>query len=275
MRAKLLAAAASVALGISGGAAQATPFDWSGIYFGVHGGMESGDATGSAGISGLFTACVFVCLVEDDPYAVDAQETYRAQGAFGGAQIGADFVNNSFLLGVVGDFSWSGMSGDGTLAGITIFDKYDLWTADIATDVKWTSTIRARAGMIGNQNTLAYVTGGLAIANVDSTLGYTFFPGSSLELGESTVNNTTRYGWTVGAGLEHPLTENVTIGLEYLYTDLGSWNIYEWSGDLGGIACPFGCYGVESTDTEISAENSLSYHAIKVMLNVKFGGGRS
>ncbi|MGC9959450.1 outer membrane protein, partial [Roseiarcus sp.] len=34
--------------------------------------------------------------------------------------------------------------------------------------------------------------------------------------------SSTRVGWTIGAGVEYALTNNITIGAEYLYADLGS-----------------------------------------------------
>ncbi len=34
-----------------------------------------------------------------------------------------------------------------------------------------------------------------------------------------------RVGWTIGAGVEYAVTNNVTIGGEYLYADLGSTHI--------------------------------------------------
>jgi len=37
--------------------------------------------------------------------------------------------------------------------------------------------------------------------------------------------NSTRVGWTIGAGVEYALTNTWTIGGEYLYADLGSKTI--------------------------------------------------
>ena len=37
--------------------------------------------------------------------------------------------------------------------------------------------------------------------------------------------SSTRVGWTIGAGVEYALTNNITIGAEYLYADLGSTKI--------------------------------------------------
>ena len=36
--------------------------------------------------------------------------------------------------------------------------------------------------------------------------------------------SSTRVGWTIGAGAEYAVTNNITIKGEYLYADLGSQN---------------------------------------------------
>ena len=64
-----------------------------------------------------------------------------------------------------------------------------------------------------------YGTGGVAYGGGSSHFSVfdnnngIFFSGSP---------SSTRVGWTVGAGVEYALTNNITIGAEYLYADLGS-----------------------------------------------------
>jgi hypothetical protein len=61
--------------------------------------------------------------------------------------------------------------------------------------------------------------------------------------------------------------------MEYLYTDLGSWNVFSQSGSSGNISCGFlGCNGVES-NWDIAAKNELQIHSWRAALNIRLGGG--
>ncbi|EFG9153021.1 porin family protein, partial [Escherichia coli] len=71
---------------------------------------------------------------------------------------------------------------------------------------------RLRAGYAFDRF-LPYVAGGVAFADMDHTLvgpleAYRF--------------SDTYTGWTIGAGLEYALTDNVILRSEYRYTDFGS-----------------------------------------------------
>ena len=48
-------------------------------------------------------------------------------------------------------------------------------------------------------------------------------------------SDSTNWGWVAGAGVEYGIS-NVSLGLEYLYVDLGS---AEWNGDRNGPIADF------------------------------------
>jgi outer membrane immunogenic protein len=64
-------------------------------------------------------------------------------------------------------------------------------------------------------NWLPYVTGGLAVGEVEGWDSLTPASGSAF-----------RAGWTVGAGIEFAFTQNWTARVEYLYMDLGSAQLF-------------------------------------------------
>ena len=145
-------------------------FSWEGLYAGVHGGYGWGQA--------------------DTTFVPDI----NVDGAFGGAQIGYNWMLSELLVGIEGDISWSGI--DGTAAAPAASHEID-----------WFGTIRARVGMPMGR-TLPYVTGGVAFAEASRTAGGV----------TSSANHT---GYVVGAGIEQALTDQVSAKLEYQFLDFG------------------------------------------------------
>lgn len=111
-------------------------------------------------------------------------------GFDGGAYIGANFQWNQFVLGVEADALASG--ADGSSGGISA-------------EQDWSASLRARAGIALDQF-LLYGTGGVAV--------------SGAEVSDATSSDSnTHWGWTLGAGAEALLRDNVTARVEYRYTD--------------------------------------------------------
>ena len=71
-------------------------------------------------------------------------------------------------------------------------------------------------GVAATGDALIYATGGLAVANVEVSIDNLGFDGDNYS------DSDTLTGWTAGAGVEYRLTENVSVGAEYLYVDLGT-----------------------------------------------------
>jgi outer membrane immunogenic protein len=67
---------------------------------------------------------------------------------------------------------------------------------------------------------MPYVTGGLAVGNVEASEG-------------GTSDSTTAVGWTAGAGIETAITDNIVGRVEYRYTDLGSDTLALGTGPTG------------------------------------------
>ncbi len=117
-------------------------------------------------------------------------ESADVEGVEGGGYIGANYQWNQVVLGVEADALISGADGD--LPGVSV-------------DQDWSASLRARAGMALDQF-LLYGTGGVAATGV--------------EVADATSSDdNTLWGWTVGAGAEALLRENVTARVEYRFTD--------------------------------------------------------
>ena len=146
-------------------------YDWTGFYVGGHVGYGWAE--------------------KDWRDAFGLNLSNRASGFLGGGQVGFNYQINQFVLGVEGDFSWSGINGStstGPLVGAPLGNGFN-------TDVNWVSTLTGRAGLAFDR-WLVYGKGGVAWANDSfSTNRYTL---------PATVGvKETRIGWTVGAGVEY------------------------------------------------------------------------
>lgn len=117
-----------------------------------------------------------------------------ADGAKLGGFAGYNFdLGNQIILGAEADLNWDNLNGSGSVYGVK---------------QQWDATARVRAGYSFGR-VMAYGTGGAAAsgARVDSPLN---------------SDSATHWGWTVGAGVEAAVTNNVTARLEYQYADYGS-----------------------------------------------------
>ena len=158
-------------------------FDWSGPYVGVFGAAVAVDGTfdGVCSCGGAYT---------------DLE--HSGIGYAGGILGGWNYQIDSFVMGIEGDWAFGGevASNDDPL---------------VLTDLSFNNiaTLRARAG-VALDNTLLYVTGGLAAVDMEFGAVIT-----------SNVNDSTwAYGWTVGGGLEHAFTPNFSGRIEYLYVGM-------------------------------------------------------
>ncbi len=104
--------------------------------------------------------------------------------------------------------------------------------------VDWFGTVRGRVGYLVNDDFLPFVTAGLAYGKVRNKAKYEFndysyshdatnaFDDANYGLpvtNSGSIGGTdTEYGWTVGAGFDYRIKENIIANVTYLYVDLGS-----------------------------------------------------
>jgi outer membrane immunogenic protein len=129
--------------------------------------------------------------------------------------VGNSFDTNGGLVGGTLGYNWQvgqavlGLEGDGDWANIKGSTSSSFGT--IQTQSNWLSTVRGRLGYAGDR-WMPYATAGAAFGDIKASL-----PGF-------TGTDTTRAGWTAGAGVEFAISGPWTAKLEYLYVDLGNAN---------------------------------------------------
>ena len=186
-------------------ASAAAKYDWTGTYLGGHLGYAWGSSnwTTSAGISGSFGLAQGI-------------DTFDEAGSFfEGLQVGYSYLlPNRFLIGVEADASFPSFQN---LAGISIGGISTFASAfgreSYSETVLSSGSVRGRIGYAPG-NLLFYATGGFAWTHNQQAL-------TQLTSGTRESPQLSRFGWTVGAGVEVPVVPHWTAGLEYRFTDYG------------------------------------------------------
>lgn len=198
----------------------ADTFSWTGGYIGVN--------AGYAGGKNKFNA-----------YDFDISAKDNASGFIGGAQAGYNWQFDQTIIGIETDIQGAGLKSD---AGIRL-DGLDL---NAKAKINWFGTTRVRLGYTPVERFMVYATGGIAYGQIKAAASASLTSVGTADFSQSK----TKVGYTVGAGAEYAVTNNVTLKTEYLYTDLGKLKL--------------------SYDGERFGEVKAPFHTVRVGVNYKF-----
>jgi outer membrane immunogenic protein len=100
-------------------------------------------------------------------------------------------------------------------------------TSDVEWKFSWFDTFRGRVGALIDPTTLIYLTGGAAVGHFEfaqTTTAVVAATGGPVLASASVgfTERTTRWGGTVGAGVEKKFTPNWSAKAEFLYLDFGT-----------------------------------------------------
>jgi outer membrane immunogenic protein len=211
-------------------------FNWSGLYIGGHVGYGWGHTDWNNitdGIAFVFTG---------------ASVSQRPRGVIGGGHIGYNVQSGAWVFGLEGSYSVTSIkktefdvdippSGNGDTFESRIRDMF---------------TLTGRLGYAWNR-TLLYAKGGFASADVRIRAVDTLV----LPVNDVFTSSERHNGWTLGAGLEHAVTQNFIVGIEYNYFSFGD---ERHAGITSVRAVP------------ISTNVDATLHAVLARLSYKFGG---
>ncbi|RYE62900.1 MAG: porin family protein [Oxalobacteraceae bacterium] len=176
-----------------------------------------------------------------------------------GGRIGLDIRNGDFVIGglfeVTRNNSRDFTSGFSTTpASYTIGRRLDHAFA-----------LRARAGFTPGGGALFYATGGGSYSKIDHTFSTTNTANSFTQVNDGKYV----WGWQAGGGAEIMLTDNVSLGLEYLYN---RHRDSKYRVDVGAgtapatnpFLIPSGGTGIRPSDT------NFDYHSLRASVSLQF-----
>jgi outer membrane immunogenic protein len=181
-------------------------YDWTGFYAGINGGGAFGKIDWNA-VATLPTGATIPAgkgSASNSGGSVGITAGYNLQ------------TGDPFVVGMEADIDWVGLTG--TTQGTGVPEA-----CPSGCDVKapWLATARLRFGYAFWDTVLPYVTGGLAVADLNANA-----------VGKPNgVAATTNLGWTAGAGVEFVIAGPWRAKVEYLYVDL---NGFSCNGECGG-----------------------------------------
>jgi outer membrane immunogenic protein len=230
-------------------------FAWTGFYVGIHGGYSFGENDDNIvefdrNLDGTFGDTVFTAggaNAFSPGFASDFDD-----GVNVGGRIGYDWQFGNFVLGAVADASYVDIEDNTTAFSVTpAFYSFDR-------ELEYLVTGRLRAG-VAFDRVLAYATGGFAYGGIDQS----FSTNSPAVLVSVSEGDDDAWGYTVGAGVEGLLTQNVSIGAEYLYTDL---DVDTQTARFSG-----GAFGA-GTDMR-PVDDEFDFHTVRATLSYRFNSG--
>jgi opacity protein-like surface antigen len=106
----------------------------------------------------------------------------------------------------------------------------------------YVATVRPRIGLVATNNSLIYITGGWAFADIGITNKSTVFnqgaggPGVPIHATWNSTSSAKNVGYALGVGFEVPVTPGVTFKAEYMHMRFDVSNaVAVNSTDLGGL----------------------------------------
>ncbi|MCZ2328092.1 outer membrane protein [Bartonella sp. F02] len=212
----------------------APTFSWTGFYFGA----QTGGFSSKTGMSISHNGKINQIRKNDLP---------KLSGFVGGLYAGYNVgLGNTVVLGVDTDVVWAGKKNTTivqktkvTVDNINHFEQIlknaniqinsndiaanDILVLESSFKEKWSGATRVRFGF-ATDRIMPYVAGGIAYARFQDIVPVTLKesdPGKVVVSGKLSDETKTMIGYTLGAGLDFAMTDNVLLRAEYRYSDFG------------------------------------------------------
>jgi len=169
------------------------------------------------------------------------------------ARVGYDRRMGNIVIGAVLEGSKSDIV-DRTTAYSTTPHFYNF-----SRGIDWMGAARLRAGYTPNGGVLFYGTGGAVYANLKHEFSTSNTTSTFTQNGKDNA-----WGYQVGGGIEAMVLKNISIGMEYLYTDINDKDYAVTAVTPTGV--PFGTGGTNMRPRD----QGFNYHAIRGTVAFRF-----
>jgi len=211
--------------------------NWTGGQVGGQGGVSSMAQGFAEPGAHLFPDSSATCISGSFPsYCVETPFAFTGHNssATGGGFIGYRAQLGWWVIGAELDANYKSGSSSAALSDANLFRSESFYGTMKQTG---DASLRLRAGVLVTPWTLVYGTGGAAVGDISGSFAYaahenpSFFGCGGLPTTCASVTggqswSDVRTGWTAGGGIEFLVLPNVTLRVEYRYTDFGFYQKY-------------------------------------------------
>ena len=241
-------------------------FRWSGAYLGGYIGGAWGNAPVTTSAGSVTNASYFSSAANINAVAQNASQTFIPSVFIGGGQFGDSWMFKNYVYGFVLDVGSLNLNDKNVVQNSAYPDGSGSYSITTSFNTDWMYTIRGRLGWAPNLTwpAMLYGTGGMAVTKLN--VSNQFSDATTLAGVGSGYNNTTINGWTIGVGIEFPITKNLTINSEYLYANFGSVTVQS---SVYNSTASFGV-DYQALVSPLITTAPLSANFLKIGLNYKF-----
>lgn len=172
---------------------------------------------------------------------------------------GYDAQFSNWVVGAVGEFGRSRVR-DSVSAFSTTPASYTMTRT-----IEWEGSVRIRAGYVFGEKTLAYGTVGPSYARIGNSF-------TTSNTANAFSDNRDSYSWGIaaGGGVEHKLSSNISVGVEYMYTryNKDDYRVRATQGAANAIN-PFILFGAPGTEFRRS-DPRFDFHAVRGTMTFRF-----
>jgi len=187
---------------------------WSGFYIGAQAGyMQGAGSDADLCVRSNFDGPQNGCLSNggiDGPAGPSGFNIgdNNMDGITAGGYLGYNYRLDSVVLGLEGDFNWDNANGNNSVLGELNYD----------TSTNWDASVRARIGYVVDERALLYVTGGPSWLNTEVSSNLCGLLRGEVKGGNfSCGDESTEFGWQLGAGAEFMMTDHLSMKAEYIH----------------------------------------------------------
>jgi len=202
--------------------------NWTGFYVGAQIGGASFDPSCTGPVVGDLTRAAGACSQHTNFSDGEGASSTSLSSAsvIGGGKVGYDWQGllgwDRVVLGVVGEFDWTHLSGTINEPAPTVCcGEFNDGFGSASQRIDWLASARLRGGWAFD-NVLFYATGGVAWTRINESASLTCPSGTCTDgpsFGYGSSASTTKTGVVAGGGFEYRVTPHVSVVGEFLWYD--------------------------------------------------------